>query len=167
VLIFSAIKVVISKNIVHSAFYLAVSLLCVAIYFILLRAEYLAAVQILVYIGAIVVLVLFALMLTRTRVGGATNISSRQNIFAAIVSVILFAAIGAVLYTSNIALLETNTTGLKIMSIKDFSTILFSKHMLPFEVASVLLLAALVGSVVLAMKEKQSGGKDNKDRGGK
>ncbi len=166
-LIFSAIKVVVSKNIVHSAFYLAVSLLCIAIYFILLRAEYLAAVQILVYIGAIVVLILFALMLTRTRVGGTTNISSRQNIFAAIVSAILFLAIGAVIYTSNIARLETNTAGLKIMSIKDFSTILFSKYMLPFEVASVLLLAALVGSVVLAMKEKQSGGEDEKDRGGK
>ncbi len=138
-----------------------------AVYFILLRAEYLAAVQILVYIGAIVVLVLFALMLTRTRVGGATNISSRQNIFAAIVSVILLVAIGAGHYNSNIPLLETNTTGLKIKTIKDSSTILFSKHMLPFEVASVLLLAALVGSVVLAMKEKQSGGEDNKDRGGK
>ena len=166
-LIFSAIKVIVAKNIVHSSFYLAISLLCIAIYFILLRAEYLAAVQILVYIGAIVVLILFALMLTRTKVGGTTNISSRQNILAAIVSVILFIAIGAVLYTSNIAQLETNAAGLKIMTMKDFSSILFSKYILPFEVASVLLLAALIGSVVLAMKEKSVVKKEDKDRGDK
>ena len=158
---------VLSKNIVHSSLYLAISLLCVAIYFILLRAEYLAAVQILVYIGAIVVLILFALMLTRTKVGGTTNISSKQNILAGIVSVVLFIAIGTVLYTSNIAQLETNTTQLKIMTIKDFSSILFSKYILPFEVASVLLLAALIGSVVLAMKEKPIIKKEDEGNGGK
>ncbi len=156
-----------SKNIVHSSFYLAVALLCVAVFFVLLRAEYLAAVQVLVYIGAIVVLILFALMLTKTKVGGATNISSRQNIFAAIVSAVLFIAIGAVLYTSSIAQLETSATDLKIMGIKDFSAILFSKYMLPFEVASVLLLAALIGSVVLAMKEKPGIKKEDKGEGGK
>ncbi len=166
-LIFSALKVVISRNIVHSSFYLAVSLLCIAVFFILLRAEYLAAVQVLVYIGAIVVLILFALMLTKIKVGGTTNISSRQNVFAAIVSVVLFIAIGAVLYTSDIAQLETNTTELKIMTMKDFSAILFSKYMFPFEVASVLLLAALIGSVVLAMKEKPAIKKEDRDQGGK
>lgn len=151
----------------HSSFYLAVSLLCVAVFFVLLRAEYLAAVQVLVYIGAIVVLILFALMLTKTKVGGVTNISSRQNIFAAIVSAVLFIAIGAVLYTSSIARLEISATDLKIMGIKDFSAILFSKYMLPFEVASVLLLAALIGSVVLAMKEKPGIKKEDKGKGGK
>lgn len=151
----------------HSSFYLAVSLLCVAVFFVLLRAEYLAAVQVLVYIGAIVVLILFALMLTKTKVGGVTNISSRQNIFAAIVSAVLFIAIGAVLYTSSIARLEISATDLKIMGIKDFSAILFSKYMLPFEVASVLLLAALIGSVVLAMKEKSGIKKEDKGKGGK
>jgi NADH-quinone oxidoreductase subunit J len=152
---------------VHSSFYLAVSLLCVAVFFVLLRAEYLAAVQVLVYIGAIVVLILFALMLTKTKVGGTTNISSRQNIFAAIVSAVLFIAIGAVLYTSSIARLEISVTDLKIMDIKDFSAILFSKYMLPFEVASVLLLAALIGSVVLAMKEEPGIKKEDKGKGGK
>jgi NADH-quinone oxidoreductase subunit J len=149
--------VITGKHILHSAFYLAVTLLCVAIYFVFLRAEYLAAVQVLVYIGSVVVLILFALMLTRTKVGEDTNISNNQKIFASLISVILFASMSAVFYYSKINTVAENASSLKIVSIKEFANILFSKYTLPFEVASVLLLAALVGSVVLAMKEKESG----------
>jgi NADH-quinone oxidoreductase subunit J len=149
--------VITGKHILHSAFYLAVTLLCVAIYFVLLRAQYLAAVQILVYIGSVIVLILFALMLTRTKVGDSTNISNNQKIFAALISIILFVSLSAVFYYSKINAVAENASSLKIVSIKEFANILFSKYTLPFEVASVLLLAALVGSVVLAMKEKESG----------
>ena len=154
-LIFSAIMVISAKNIVHSAFYLATTLLCVAVYFIMLRAQYLAAVQILVYMGAVVVLILFALMLTRTAVGEHTNVSSRQTVFAGVVALMLFAALTVVFHITNIPGSDGNASGIAVISIKDFSDVLFSKYALPFEVASVLLLAALVGSVVLAMKEKQ------------
>jgi NADH-quinone oxidoreductase subunit J len=147
--------VITGKHILHSAFYLAVTLLCVAIYFVLLRAQYLAAVQVLVYIGSVIVLILFALMLTRTKVGDSTNISNNQKIFAALVSIILFVSLSAVFYYSKINTVAENASSLKIVSIKEFANILFSKYTLPFEVASVLLLAALVGSVVLAMKEKR------------
>ena len=153
--------VVSAKNIVHSAFYLASTLLCVAVYFIMLRAQYLAAVQILVYIGAVVVLILFALMLTRTAVGDYTNISSKQTVFAGIVALMLFAALAVVFHITNIPGADGNVSGIVIVSIKDFSSILFSKYALPFEVASVLLLAALVGSVVLAIKGKQ----ESEDKG--
>jgi len=146
--------VISARNIVHSAFYLAVALLCTAIFFILLRAQYLAAVQIMVYMGAVVVLILFALMLTRTAVGQNTNISSKQTVFAAIVSFLLFAALSIVFNTTDIAA-GANVSGIKIISIKDFSNILFSKYALPFEAASILLLAALVGSVVLAVRDRQ------------
>ena len=147
--------VISANNIVHSAFYLASTLLCVAVYFIMLRAQYLAAVQILVYIGAVVVLILFALMLTRTAVGNYTNISSKQTVFAGIVALMLFAALAVVFHITNIPGSDGNVSGIVIVSIKDFSSVLFSKYALPFEVASVLLLAALVGSVVLAIKWKQ------------
>ena len=153
--------VVSAKNIVHSAFYLASTLLCVAVYFIMLRAQYLAAVQILVYIGAVVVLILFALMLTRTAVGDYTNISSKQTVFAGIVALMLFAALAVVFHITNIPGADGNVSGIVIVSIKDFSSVLFSKYALPFEVASVLLLAALVGSVVLAIKGKQ----ESEDKG--
>jgi NADH:ubiquinone oxidoreductase subunit 6 (subunit J) len=147
--------VIAGKHILHSAFYLAATLLCVAMYFILLRAEYLAAVQILVYIGSIVVLILFALMLTRTKVGEGTNITNNQKIFAALISIILFVSLALVFLYAKIEIVADSASTLKVISIKEFSSILFSKYALPFEIASVLLLAALVGSVVLAMKEKK------------
>lgn len=161
--------VITGKHILHSAFYLAVTLLCVAIYFILLRAQYLAAVQILVYIGSIVVLIIFALMLTRTNVGDSTNISNNQKIFAALIAMVLFISLAVVFYYSRINIVAENVSGIQIVSMKEFAAILFSKYTLPFEVASVLLLAALVGSVVLAMKENKqavddTGKNDNDDK---
>jgi NADH-quinone oxidoreductase subunit J len=147
--------VITGKHILHSAFYLAATLLCVAMYFIMLRAEFLAAVQVLVYIGSIVVLILFALMLTRTKVGQDTNISNNQKVFAALTAILLFASLTLVFSYSKIDTVAENATALKISSIKDFSGILFTKYTLPFEIASILLLASLVGSIVIAMKEKQ------------
>jgi NADH-quinone oxidoreductase subunit J len=121
----------------------------------MLRAQYLAAVQILVYIGSVIVLIIFALMLTRTNVGDSTNISNNQKIFAALIAMVLFVSLTVVFYYSKINVVAENSSSLKIVSMKEFASILFSKYTLPFEVASVLLLAALVGSVVLAMKEKK------------
>ncbi|HEY5500557.1 MAG TPA: NADH-quinone oxidoreductase subunit J, partial [Candidatus Humimicrobiaceae bacterium] len=97
-LVFSALMVVFAKHIIHSALYLALALLCVATYFILLKAEYLAVVQIMVYVGAVVVLILFSLMLTRTRTGETTNIVNRQVWTAGAVSVLLFWALGMIIY---------------------------------------------------------------------
>ena len=154
--------VITGKHILHSAFYLAATLVCVAMYFIMLRAEFLAAVQVLVYIGSIVVLILFALMLTRTKVGEDTNISNNQKVFAALTAVILFVSLSIVFSYSKINTVAENATALKISSIKDFSGILFTKYTLPFEIASILLLASLVGSVVIAMKEKQEVGGDRR-----
>lgn len=147
--------VITGKHILHSAFYLAATLLCVAMYFILLRADFLAAVQILVYMGAIVVLILFALMLTRTKVGQETNISNNQKVFAALIAIILFVSLAIVFSYAKINTVAENATALKVSSVKEFAGILFTKYTLPFEIASILLLAALVGSIVIAMKEKQ------------
>ena len=160
ILIFSAIMVIRGRHILHSAFYLAATLLCVAMYFILLRAAYLAAVQILVYIGAVVVMIIFALMLTRTKVGEATNISNNQKIIAAVISVVLFISLTLVFVYARINTVSESVSTLKVISIQEFSSVLFSKYALPFEIASVLLLAALVGSVVIAMKERKMGIKE-------
>jgi NADH-quinone oxidoreductase subunit J len=103
-------------------------------------------------------------MLTRTKVGQETNISNNQKIFAAITAVILFLCLTVVFFNSKLETVAENASQIKIMSIKQFSEVLFSAYTLPFEVASLLLLAALVGSVVLAMKDRQEGsGVDEKD----
>lgn len=147
--------VITGKHILHSAFYLAATLLCVAMYFILLRADFLAAVQILVYMGSVVVLILFALMLTRTKVGEETNVTNNQKVIAALIAIILFISLTLVFSYAKIETVAENASAIKISSIKDFSSILFTKYALPFEIASILLLASLVGSIVIAMKEKQ------------
>lgn len=152
--------VITGKHILHSAFYLAATLLCVAMYFILLRADFLAAVQILVYMGSVVVLILFALMLTRTKVGEETNVTNNQKVIAALIAIILFISLTLVFSYAKIETVAENASAIKISSIKDFSSILFTKYALPFEIASILLLASLVGSIVIAMKEKQEAGGD-------
>ncbi|MCL4384989.1 MAG: NADH-quinone oxidoreductase subunit J [Cyanobacteria bacterium] len=154
--------VIFARHIIHSALYLALTLLCVATYFILLKAEYLAVVQIMVYIGAVVVMILFALMLTRTYVGEATNISNKQVGIAAAVSVLLLWALGIIIYITRNGFTWINTDNIPVLSVKDLGAILFSKYVLPFEIISLLILGSLIGSVVLAMKEK-NGNYDKKD----
>lgn len=155
-LVFSALMVIFAKHIIHSALYLAMSLLCVATYFILLKAEYLAVVQIMVYVGAVVVMILFALMLTRTHVGETTNISNRQVWIAGAISVLLFWALGIIIYLARKGFTWGSSDEIPVLSVKDLGLILFSKYVLPFEIISLLILGALIGSVVLAMKEKET-----------
>ena len=154
-LVFSALMVIFAKHIIHSALYLALALLCIATYFILLKAEYLAVVQIMVYIGAVVVMILFALMLTRTRIGETTNISNNQVWIAGAVSVLLCWALGIITYMARKGFTWSNSDEIPVLSVKDLGTVLFSKYVLPFEIISLLILGALIGSVVLAMKEKE------------
>ena len=148
--------VVFAKHIIHSALYLALSLLCVATYFILLKAEYLAVVQILVYIGAVVVMILFALMLTRTKIGETTNISNKHVWIAGIISALLFWSLGIIIYMARKGFPLGNSDEIPVLSVKDLGAVLFSKYVLPFEVISLLILGSLIGSVVLAMKEKEA-----------
>jgi len=146
--------VVFARHVIHSALYLALSLLCVATYFILLKAEYLAVVQIIVYIGAVVVMILFALMLTRTHIGETTNITNKQVGIAAAVSILLLWAIAIIIYITRNDFTWLNTDKIPVLSVKDLGAILFSKYVLPFEVISILILGSLIGSIVLAMKDK-------------
>jgi NADH:ubiquinone oxidoreductase subunit 6 (subunit J) len=148
--------VIFAKHIIHSALYMALSLICVATYFILLKAEYLAVVQIMVYVGAVVVMILFALMLTRTRVGETTNIANRQLWIAGAISALLFWALGIIIFLARQGFTWTSSDEIPVLSVKNLGAILFSKYVLPFEVSSLLILGALIGSAVLSMKEKDA-----------
>jgi len=146
----SAIRVVTTKNVVHAALYLVLVLAGVAGIFILLAAEFLAIVQILVYIGAIVVLFLFGIMLTRAQLGKVSDLDNDQRWIAAIVSLGLFGLLGAILNNG------FGTTKLEVTDVgrtADVGLSIFQTYVIPFEVISILLLAALVGAVVIARKE--------------
>jgi NADH-quinone oxidoreductase subunit J len=146
----SAIRVVTTKNVVHAALYLVLVLAGVAGIFILLAAEFLAIVQILVYIGAIVVLFLFGIMLTRAKIGKLSDLDNDQRWIGAIVALFLFGVLGAILNTGFKDIkLDVTTVG----RTGDVGTSIFQTYVIPFEVVSILLLAALVGAVVIARRD--------------
>ncbi len=146
----SAIKVVTSKNVVHCALYLVMVLAGVAGIYILLAAEFLAAVQVLVYIGAIVVLFLFGIMLTRAPIGRSRGLDNDQRALAAMVGLAVAGLLTAVLLDGfgdqKINITEPQRSA-------DVGLEVFQSYVIPFEVVSVLLLAALVGAVVLARRD--------------
>jgi NADH-quinone oxidoreductase subunit J len=150
VMTISSLKVVTSRNVVHCALYLVMVLAGVAGIYILLAAEFLAAVQVLVYIGAIVVLFLFGIMLTRAPIGRSSGLDNDQRGLAAMVSLAVAGLLVTLLIDGfgddKIDIAEPQRSaevGLEI----------FQSYVIPFEVVSVLLLAALVGAVVLARRD--------------
>ena len=146
-----ALGVVISRNLIHAALFLVVTLFGVAGYFVLLEAPFLAAVQVLVYVGAIAVIVIFAVMLTRSIAGTNQMVRTNQWIAAAITGVALLVTIGFTLLNQFGGVSEP-LADVPENSVELLGTLLVDPRafVLPFEVASVLLLTALIGSVVVA-----------------
>jgi NADH-quinone oxidoreductase subunit J len=150
----AAIGVVRSQNVVHAALFLVVVLAGVAAQYILLAAEFVAWVQVLIYIGAIVILFLFGIMLTRTPMRPTGSLDNNQRIAAAIVGLFLFGVIAALMIDAY----GDKEIGLKgrLVAIGNTHTIassMFREYLVPFEVVSMLLLAALVGAVVIARRD--------------
>ena len=154
----AAIRVVTTKNIVHAAFYLVMVLAGVAAQYILLASEFIAITQVLVYIGAIVVLFLFGIMLTRAELGTMSDLDHKgaQQAVAGFVAAMLF---GVMVYALNdkwhdqkIEVIGQTTAQLG-QTTTQVSDSIFGPYLVPFEVASVLLLAALIGAIVLARQD--------------
>ncbi len=147
--------VVTSKNIVHSALFLALSFIGVAVLYVLLNAEFIAAAQILVYAGAVTIMIIFAVMLT---LRGDINESSPENKkwgIGAIVAALVFVVIGLVILTnSDWRVLPTPWTG--VDTVKDLSALLLQVYVVPFEAAAILLTFALIGAVILAKGVKEN-----------
>jgi NADH-quinone oxidoreductase subunit J len=151
IMVIAAVRVVTTRNVVHAALYLVGTLMGAAAVYILLLAEFVAWVQVLVYVGAIVVLMLFGLMLTRAPIGSA-NFDNEQRPLAAFCALAIFGVTSVILIDAfegrEIRLARTDGT-----LTKSVGEVVFSGYVLPFEVVSVLLLAALVGAVLLARRE--------------
>ena len=157
-IVFSAFRVVTSNNVVHAALYLVAVLASVAAQYILLAAEFVAAAQVLVYIGAIIVLFLFGIMLTRAKIGRDQDLTHKHWATAAGTALLLFSVMAYALvdqfhwkqtpFPADTRLIAVNGSNTATVSDSIFST-----YLIPFEVVSVLLLAALVGAIVLARKD--------------
>lgn len=151
----SATVVVFAKNLVHSAYCLLLTLFGVAGLYVLMGADLLAAAQILIYVGGILVLILFGVMLTN-RIFGATI---RTGIYQLVPGLIAFFALGCTLMYvllgarwANPAIVDVTTFQ---PTTQEIGTSFLTQFLLPFEVASVLLLAALIAAAMLVRPEEE------------
>ncbi|MBM3658584.1 MAG: NADH-quinone oxidoreductase subunit J [Actinobacteria bacterium] len=151
----AAIGVVRSDNVVHAALYLVVVLAGSAAQYILLLAEFVAWVQVLIYIGAIVVLFLFGIMLTRAPMREESGkLDNDQRLASAVVSLFLFGVLTVFLVDAFQGdEVKFSDDLVKLGSSANVGESIFREYVIPFEVVSMLLLAALVGAVALARKD--------------
>jgi NADH-quinone oxidoreductase subunit J len=153
-MILAALRMVTTQNVVHAALYLVVVLAGVGAPFILLAAEFIAVVQIIVYVGAIVVLILFGVMLTRARIGKEGNLDNDQRWAGLVTALFLFGVLAYALLDSvgDERILEEAAEG-DIVRTSDVGLRLFAEFLIPFQAVGILLLATLVGAVVIARRD--------------
>ncbi|RSS78411.1 NADH-quinone oxidoreductase subunit J [Streptomyces sp. WAC06614] len=152
----AAVVTVTTKQLVHAALWLVVALGGIAVEYLLLTAEFIAWVQVLIYLGSVVVLLLFGLMLTRAPIGRSPDADSGNRWVALAVAL---PAAGALVWVVVDAFRTTwiDLDGPVQGSTKVSGEILFRHWVLPFEALSVLLLAALIGAIVLSRKNGDPG----------
>jgi NADH-quinone oxidoreductase subunit J len=149
--ILGGLGVVTSQNVVHAALYLILSLLAVAGYYILLTSEFLALVQILIYGGAVATIILFGLMLTKSRDLMPITFGESQRLMGIVAGLLLMGVImGAILNTDWPRYAQDVT----VVPVQDIGRALFQRWLLPFEIASVVLLVALIGAIVISRQEE-------------
>jgi NADH-quinone oxidoreductase subunit J len=157
VMVAAALVVVTNRNVVRSALALIVVFAGVAAQFVILAAEFVAVTQVLVYIGAIMVLMLFGIMLTRSRIGRNVDMTNSHWWVGLITALVLVGVMGYALidYFGDDPLpAEREITAVNGSNTATVSDAIFSQYLIPFEVISVLLLAALVGAIVIARKDR-------------
>jgi NADH-quinone oxidoreductase subunit J len=152
VMIGTAILVVTLRDIIRCGLAMMVSFAALAGLYVLIGAPLVAAAQVLVYIGAISVLILFAIMLTQTKAGPARLVFQTQAVPAAVAAAVLGLLIALTVGATNWNAVDAPIrVGTAILA-----QVLFDQYVLPFEIVSVLLLAAVIGGIFLAKREPDS-----------
>jgi NADH-quinone oxidoreductase subunit J len=155
IMVAAAIGVVTMKNIVHAALALVIVLAGVAAQYILLQAEFLGIVQVLIYIGAVIVLFLFGIMLTRAPMRKSAEYDNDQRPLAGAVALLIFGVL-AYLLADEFGGFGTPADKLHLVQPTATSAIadsIFRSYVVAFEAVSMLLLAALIGAIVLARRD--------------
>ena len=150
VMIVGAVRVVTSNNIVRAALWLVVVLSGAAAQYILLAAEFVAVTQVLVYVGAVMVLFLFGTMLTRAQIGHERQLNNKSRVIPGVVALALAGVLGYVLIDAYHASKLPDSSPVSTALISDA---IFSTYLLPFWALSIVLTAAVVGAIVLARKD--------------
>jgi NADH:ubiquinone oxidoreductase subunit 6 (subunit J) len=150
-LLASGLAVVTMRDIIRCGLAMIVCFLALAGIYVVVGAPLVAAAQVIVYIGAISVLILFAIMLTQSKAGPARLVFQTQAAPAAVAAIVL-----AVLISLGVAATDWGEAGERARLATDtLARVLFDEYVLPFEVVSVLLLAAVIGGVFIAKRERE------------
>jgi NADH-quinone oxidoreductase subunit J len=151
VMVAGALRVVTSNNVVHAALWLVVVLAGAAAQYVLLAAEFVAITQVLVYIGAVMVLFLFGTMLTRARIGAERDLNNSNWWIGVPVAVIMLATMVTALNDGfGNERLPMDSSPVSTATVSDQ---IFGPYLLPFWALSFVLLAAVIGAIVLARKD--------------
>jgi NADH-quinone oxidoreductase subunit J len=165
VVVLCALAMILSRNLVHSALFMAASFLGMALVYLLLKADYLAVVQILVYVGAISILFVFGIMLTKRSRMEDTNRFNRYGLVATLVGLALFALfVRAILVSGVVVAASSSAVGAAAASgpaassgsALAISNMLLGDMALPLEASALLLLAALAGAIVIGKGTRKS-----------
>lgn len=143
-----ALRVVTCRDLVRSILWLAATLLGTAVLYALLRAPFLAGVQVLTYVGGVVTLMVFGVMVTRKHEGSNFTIDGTGRLRGALAALAFFVVVAVAIFRTDL----TSLAPVDPPSTQDLAFSLLDRYLLAFEVASVLLLAAIVSAVVLARR---------------
>lgn len=149
----TAFLTIFSKNPIHSAIYLVLCFFSIAGHYLMFNAQFLAIVHIIVYSGAIMILMLFTIMLMNLNKEDEKNKSVLTRIAAAVSFCLVAFVLLATFIKAQPLITEYKTTGQDYQSIKVLGQVLLNEYMVPFEFASVLLLVSMIGAVLLSKKE--------------
>ena len=147
----AALLMVTSRTLFHSALFMAASFLGIAGLYILLEAEFLAVVQILIYVGAIATLIVFAIMLSRGGMRGVTHVVNEQWPIVALGAVLLFAVLASLIDRAAWPVRQEAPPADVIARLGEGFV---GPYVIPFEVASVLLVVALIGAIIIARERE-------------
>ncbi|WP_134089511.1 NADH-quinone oxidoreductase subunit J [Olivibacter sp. XZL3] len=153
--IFFSLMVIITKNPVHSVLYLVITFFTFTVHYVLLNAQFLAVVNFIVYMGAIMVLFLFVLMLLNLNKETEPMKSVLIKVIGAVAGMCLLVTVAGSIRAMEVSdplILKNPDIGL----VSSLGKVLFNEFLLPFEISSLLLLTAMVGAVLLAKKEQKS-----------
>lgn len=152
----AAVMVVTARNMVHAAWWLITSFFGVAVLFVLLNASFFAVIQVIIYVGAISILMIFAIMMTRRLPRDAGSQFNTEWGLALLIAIMFFGGVTWMFSTWDNFRITPQPLGVDADPLQQLGQALVSPdaYVLPFELASVLLLAALVGSIFIAREKK-------------
>ena len=153
ILVISALAILLSKNIVRSAIWLLATLVAAAGLYLLLSANYLAAIQLIVYVGGVLVLIVFGVMLTARSPYVRFEPPPREVMLGVVVGLVLL--IGLLVAMLPWPVIPAGDTSANVASVKSIGEELLTTYLVPFELVSVLLLAVMIGAAYMARPEKR------------